>query len=138
AGDEVAWYAASPSPARVDDPAAIRGVDRHVELEPLLAAARAGADRVLLFSDRPVDGATPVLRSAPADNVGIVEFTATDEEVFIRIVNHGPPRAIPVELVGGGPIIQDTIPAGGTVWSRRGDFSKAASVEVSLGVADSF
>lgn len=137
-GDDVHWYAASPSPRRFDDPTEIRGVDVHVDLAPLLAAARAGVDHVLLFSDRPAEGATLVLRSAPADNVGIVEFTATDEEVFIRIVNHGPPRPIPVELAAGDLKIRDTLPAGRLVWSRRGDYSKALSVKVSLAAADSF
>lgn len=137
-GDEISWLAASPSPRRVQDPAEIRSADGHVELEPLLAAARAGADHVVLFTDRPVDGAKLILRAAPADNVGIVAFTATDEEVFIRIVNHGAPRPIPVELAAGDLKVRDTIPAGKLVWSRRGDYSKASSVKVSLGVADSF
>ena len=137
-GDEVSWYAASPSPQKVKDPAEIRGVDAHVDLGPLLAAARAGADHVLLFTDRPVDGAKLILRAAPADNVGIVAFTAADDEVFIRIVNHGAPRPIPVELAAGDLKVRDTIPAGKLVWSRRGDFSKATSVKISLGVTDSF
>jgi hypothetical protein len=137
-GDEITWYAASPSPRKVQDPAEIRIADHPVELEPLLAGARAGADHVLLFSDRPVDGAKLILRAAPADNVGIVAFTAADDEVFIRIVNYGAPRPVPVELSAGDLKVRDAIPAGRTVWSRRGDFSKAASVKVSLGVTDSF
>lgn len=137
-GDEISWYAAAPSPRKVRDPAEIRVVDAHVELEPLLAAARAGADHVLLFTDRPVDGAKLILRAAPADNVGIVAFTAADDEVFIRIVNHGAPRPIPVELAAGDLKVRDTIPVGRTVWSRRGDYSKASTVRVSLDVADSF
>src|SRR6185436_15049469 len=96
AGDEVTVYAAAPGPRRVALEQ-VAPIDAHVELEPLLAAARAAADHVVLFTDRPVDGANLRLRAAPADNVGIVEFSATDDEVFVRIVNHGPAKAIPVE-----------------------------------------
>jgi aerotolerance regulator-like protein len=136
--DEVSWYAASPSPRRFKEADEIRGVDVHVELEPLLAAARAAADHVLLFTDRPTDGAKAVLLAAPADNAGIVAFTATDEEVFVRLVNHGSPRPIPIDLMAGDLDVRETIPAGQLVWCRRGDFSKAPFVRVSLTVSDSF
>lgn len=134
--DVVAWYAATPSPRRLE-PSEIVPVDVHVELEPLLAAAR-GADRVLLFSDRPVPGPQLALLGAPKDNVGIVEFSASDEEVFVRLANHGAPRAIPIELTAGASKVRETVPAGQAVWSRRGDFSKADAVRVSIDVADSF
>ncbi|MBI3855138.1 MAG: BatA domain-containing protein [Planctomycetes bacterium] len=137
-GDEVKYYASLPSPQRLDDRAGLHPVDVHVELEPLLAAARGGADHVILFSDRPADGATPALFAAPADNAGIVEFSAGDEEVFVRIVDRAPARPLPIELIAGDLKIRETLPPGARVWSRRGDFSKAASVRVSLDVADSF
>jgi len=138
AGDDIKYYAATPSPRQLDASLAAIQIDEHVDLEPLLAAARASSDHVILFSDRPAPGAHLWLSSAPADNVGIVEFTATNEEVFIRIVNHGPAKAIPVELVAGALKVREIIPAGQQVWSRRGDFSKADSVKVTLDAADSF
>jgi hypothetical protein len=137
AGDEVTVYARrARAPPR--DAGTGRADRRARRAEPLLAAARAAADHVVLFSDRPVDGANLRLRAAPADNVGIVEFSATDDEVFVRIVNHGPAKAIPVELTAGAQKIRETIPAGKQVWSRRGDYSKVDSVRVTLDVADSF
>jgi hypothetical protein len=92
----------------------------------------------VLFSDRPAEGAHLALLAAPADNVGIVEFRATNDEVFIRLVNHGPAKSIPVELVAGSLKVRETIPAGQPVWFRRGDYSKADSIRVSLDAADSF
>ena len=136
-GDDVKVYASLPSPRQVEM-LQVAPVDVHVELEPLLAAARASSDHVVLFSDRPVDGPRLSLLAAPADNVGIVEFAASNEEIFVRVVNHGPAREIPIELVAGAVNVRETIPAGQTVWFRRGDFSKADSVRVSLDVADSF
>jgi hypothetical protein len=85
-----------------------------------------------------VEGARLALLQAPADNAGIVEFTATNDEVFVRLANHGPAREIPIELSAGSVKVRETVPAGQTVWFRRGDFSKAESVRVSLDVADSF
>jgi hypothetical protein len=136
-GDDVKVYAALPSPRRVDVPD-VAPVDVHVELEPLLAAAGASSDQVVLFSDRPVEGPRLSLLSAPADNVGIVEFTATNDEIFVRLANHGPPREIPIELIAGAVKVRETVPAGQSVWFRRGDFSRADSVRVSLDVSDSF
>jgi hypothetical protein len=137
AGDEVTVYAAQPAPRRLGLEQ-VAAIDAHVELGPLLAAARAAADHVVLFSDRPVDGVNLRLLAAPADNVGIVDFSATDDEVFVRIVNHGPATPIPVELAAGDRRIRDTIPAGKQVWSRRGDYSKVEAIRVTLDVADSF
>ncbi len=136
-GDDVKVYASLPSPQRMELYGLVP-VDVHVDLEPLLAAARASSDHVVLFSDRPVEGARLSLLQAPADNVGIVEFTATNDEVFVRLANHGPAREIPIELSAGTLKVRETVPAGKTVWFRRGDFSKAESVRVSLDVADSF
>jgi hypothetical protein len=138
ANDEVSSYAATPAPRRLEKSERVTPVDEHVELEPLLAAARAGSDRVVLFSDRPAPGATLSLLAAPADNVGIVEFSATSDEVFVRIVNHGPAKAIPIELVAGGTTVRETIPAGERRWSHRADYTKADSVRITLGVSDSF
>ena len=137
-GDEVTFYDALPAPRSTREFTPARWVDVHVDLEPLLAAARASSDHVVLFSDRPVEGAKLWLLGIKADNVGIVEFTATNDEVFIRLVNHGPAKPIPVELVAGTTTIRETIPAGQQVWFRKGDYSKADSLRVSLGVTDSF
>jgi len=136
--DEVTFYAATPSPRRLEALTDDLQIDEHVDLEPLIAAARVGSDHVVLFSDRPVPGADLQLFSAAADNVGIAEFSATDDEVFIRVVNHGPPKPIPVELLAGGVKVRETIPAGAQRWSHRADYSKAESVRVALDVADSF
>lgn len=135
--DDVKVYASVPSPRRLEL-SQLAPVDAHVDFEPLLAAARAASDHVLLFTDRPVEGARLSLLSAPADNAGIVDFTATNEEVFVRLVNHGPPRPLTIELVAGPLKVREIVPSGQTVWFRRGDFSKAPSVRVTLDVADSF
>jgi hypothetical protein len=136
--DTIQLYAALPAPGRSDSWTEVVPVDEHVDLAPLLAAARSSSDEVVLFSDRPAKGAHLALFAAPADNAGIVEFSATNDEIFIRLVNHGPAKPIPVELVAGGLTIRETIPAGESRWSHRADYSKADSVRVSLGTADSF
>jgi hypothetical protein len=136
--DQVSCYASSPSPRSFKEISEARVVDVHVDLGPLLAAARPNSDHVVLFSDRPHDGAALSLLGAPADNVGIVEFTATNDEVFIRLVNHGPARPIPVELNAGSLKVRDIVPAGELKWFRRGDYSKADSIRVSLDLPDSF
>jgi hypothetical protein len=137
-GDDVKYYAASPSPRRLASSDGAIQVDTRVDLEPLLAAARQGADQVVLYTDRPVEGARLALLGAPMDNVGIVEFTVSDEEVFIRLVNHGPPRPLPVEMIVGETKIRDTLAPGQRTWFRRGDYSKAVSVKVALDARDSF
>ena len=107
-----------------------------MDLDPLLAAARDRADTLILFSDRPRPGAKLALFGAPGGQLGIVEFNATDEEVFIRLVNHGPPRPIPVELRAGE--LRPRGPARGPRGLvRSGDYSRATA-EVSLGASDSF
>jgi hypothetical protein len=136
--DTIQLYAALPSPGRTDFWAEVVPVDEHVDLAPLLAAARSSSDDVVLFSDRPAEGAHLALFGAPADNVGIVEFSASNDEVFVRIVNHGPAKAIPIELVAGTLRVRETIPAGERRWSHRADYSKADAVRVSLDVPDSF
>jgi hypothetical protein len=136
--DEVTCYAASPYPRSFAEVGKVAPVDVHVDLEPLLAAARPGADHVVLFSDRPRDGVDLALLAGPPDNVGIVEFNATSTEVFVRLVNHGPPRPIPLVLDTGVRRIRETLPAGRLVWFRRGDFSKASNVRVSLEGGDRF
>ncbi len=136
--DTIQLYAALPSPGRTDFWEAVVPVDEHVDLAPLLAAAHASSDDVVLFSDRPSERAHLALFAAPADNVGIVEFSASDDEVFVRIVNHGASKPIPVELVAGTLKIRETIPAGEQRWSHRADYSKADSVRVRLDVPDSF
>jgi len=137
-GDTIVLYGANPAPWRLVDLRNIGAPDEHVDLEPLLAAARSSADHVVLYSDRPVEGAHLRLLAAPADNVGIVDFRASDDEVFIRIVNHGAAKPIPVELAAGTLTVRETIPAGQLVWSRRADFSKVERVKVTLDVKDSF
>jgi hypothetical protein len=136
--DQVRCFASTPTPMSIPGPEFVNQIDAHVDLEPLLAAARATSDVVVVYSDRPVDGAQLALYGAPADNAGIVEFSASDDEVFVRIVQHGPPRALPIELVAGEARVRETLAAGQRTWTRKGDFSKAASVRVSLDAKDSF
>lgn len=137
-GDEVVCYAASPLPRSFKEVSQAAQVDIHVDLDPLLAAARPGADHVVVFSDRPQSGAVLSLLAAPRDNIGIVDFTVTSDEVFLRLVNHGPPRPIPLLLQAGDLKIRETLAAGELVWSHRGDFSKVASVRVTLEARDHF
>lgn len=136
--DEVTSFAASPAPGSFKEIGKAQVVDVHVNLQPLLAAARSAADPVVLFSDRPAEGARLALFAAPADNVGIVEFTATNDEVFVRLVNHGAPRPIPIELAAGALRVRETVPAGELKWFRRGNFSKADSIRITADVPDSF
>jgi hypothetical protein len=136
--DEVTLYAAGPGPRTIPSPAEAAVVDAHVDLEPLLQAAKASSEHVILFSDAAA-GATPAaLFGAPADNVGIVEFSVSDEEAFVRIVNHGPPRPIPIELSAGALKVREILPAGQRTWSHRADYSKAPSVRIALEAKDSF
>lgn len=141
AGDEVAFYAADPSPRRADRPEEIRPVHAHVDLGPLLAVARAQADEVVLFSDRPVEGARLRLLAGPSGNVGIVEFTPADDELFARLVNHGPPgRPVTVRWGADGQEGEErrTLGPGVSSWSRRGDFRKAGRVWVEVRAGDGF
>jgi len=136
--DIVTVYAADPSPRKIGSPAEARSVDTHVNLGPLLQGASAEADHILLFSDREADGAKPVLFGAPKDNAGIVEFSVSDDEAFVLIVNHGAPRPLPVELRAGDLRVQETVPAGQRTWSHKADYSKAPFVRIALATNDSF
>jgi hypothetical protein len=136
--DVVTCYDAAPSPRTIASPSEARIVDIHVNLGPLIQGASAESDHVLLFSDRAVDGTKPVLFGAPADNAGIVQFSVSDDEAFVRIVNHGPERPLPIELRAGDLKITETVPAGQRTWSHRADYSKAPFVRVTLMTSDSF
>ena len=138
--DELTYFAAAPSPGRIGDPAELRPVDAHVDLAPLLAAARQTAEEVVVFSDRPVDGARARLFGGAGGNVGIVGFTAADDEIFARIVNHGEARRVTLTLeAGAGPAEEMLdLPPGISVWSRKGDFVRADEVSLALGTGDGF
>ncbi len=140
AGDRVSYYAADPSPRRDADPGAFQVVDIHVDPEPLLAVARQENERVVLFSDRPHAGVDVERFAGPAGNLGIVEFTATDEELFARIVNHGAARKASLTLGVDGRTSERPIdlPAGERGWFEKGDFSKAATIILALPVGDGF
>lgn len=139
-GDEVAYYAADPSPRRVDRPEEIRIVQAHVDLGPLLAVARAQADEVVVFSDRPLEGVRLRLRAGPPGNVGIVGFTPADDELFVRVVNHGPRRSASVRWTvdGEGHQEERVLQPGISAWSRRGDFREARHVSVEVRAGDGF
>ncbi len=136
--DRVTCYAATPSPKSFPTPDGFLQLDAHVDLDPLLAAARAGSEHVVVFSDRPVAGTHLALYGAPPDNIGIVEFSVSDDEVFIRLAQQGPPRPIPLELIAGETTLRETLTAGQRTWSRKGDYTKAASVRVAIAPKDSF
>jgi len=136
--DVVTCYDAAPSPRTIAAPSEAAVVDTHVPLGPLVRAARSVSDHVIVFSDAEVSGTASVLFGAPADNAGIVEFSVSDEEAFVRIVNHGPARDLPIELTAGALSIHERIPAGQRTWSHRADYSKASSVRVALETKDSF
>ena len=139
-GDEVAFYASDPSPRRAERLEEIRPVHAHVDLGPLLAVARSQADEVVVFSDRPVEGAHLRLLAGPAGNVGIVEFTAAEDELFARVVNYGPPRSVRVRWSVDGEAREEerTLESGVSAWSRRGDFRKARRVSVEVRAEDGF
>ena len=113
-GDEVALFASTPAPARVKDLDEVRALDVHVDVEPLIAAAREAAEHVILFSDRPVEGVHSVLIGSGGGNVGIVGFSVTDREIFARLVNHGST----VHLGGAGDHVLDIICVAGAVHMR--------------------
>jgi hypothetical protein len=136
-GDRVSVYAASPSPRKLDLEE-VREVHAHVDLAPLIAAARQETERVLVFTDRPVEGAHARLLGGPADNAGIVAFTAADDEVFVRVVRHGAPRPLRIRLAAGELRVEEALPAGKDAWFRRGDYSKAPRVDVSIVPGDGF
>ncbi|HEX7897349.1 MAG TPA: BatA domain-containing protein, partial [Planctomycetota bacterium] len=138
--DDATYYAADPSPRKERDPGKFRIVDVHVDTAPLLAVARAENERVLLVSDRAAAGVDAELVQGPAGNVGIVEFAASDGEIFARIANHGAARKVSATLsVDGRPrALEIDLPAGERGWWEKGDFSRAMSVELALKTADGF
>ncbi len=136
--DIVTSYAADPSPRKLSSPAQARVVDTHVNLAPLIQGASAESDQVILFSDRQVEGVKSVLFGAPKDNAGIVECSVSDDEAFVRIVNHGAPRPLPIELWAGDLKVKETVPAGQRTWPHQADYSKAPFVRITLVTNDSF
>jgi hypothetical protein len=116
-------------------------MDEHVELEPLLAAARQAADHVLVLSDRAPAGVPARLFGGPGGNVGITEFAAHEDEVFARIANHGAARSVRGRLIVDGRAIEISVdlPGGGEIaWHRRENLSAAASVVLELAAGDAF
>ena len=138
--DLVTFYDGSRGPRSLPRALDAVPVDAHVDLEPILAAAKRAADHVLLYSDRAIPGTRLVSFDAPSDNVGIVELSVTDEEVFVRLVNHGAARAVPIEMTADDRPFAETkeLPRGPSVWFRKGDYSKVQRVRVSLAPGDSF
>ncbi len=143
--DRISIYAAVPSPRRLDSIDEVRAVHAHVDTRPLLAAARAEADEVVYFSDRPPEGAVGAgirmaLFGGKGGNVGIVEFSASDSGVFGRVVNHGPARRVDIELAAGGRVVRERVDLspGETAWSRSEDLSGAAGVSLRVAAGDSF
>ncbi len=139
-GDEVALYAAVPSPRRLGTIDEVRAVHAHVDLAPLVAAAREESGHVIVFSDRPVEGAHTRLLAAGAGNAGIVEFSAADGEVFARIANHGPARRVALRLAAGDRSHEEAreLPPGVSAWHRKDDFRAAGSVSLELDAPDGF
>ena len=123
---------------RIDE---VRGIDAHVDIDVLLEAARSEAEEVLLFSDRAPAGVIAELFGATGKNIGFVAFSATDSEVFARIVNHGPTRAVPLVLVVDEEkksLGKVDLQQGETVWSRNLDLSAAERVGLLLETGDHF
>ncbi len=141
--DEIVVYAAVPDPRRVLRLDEVRAVHEHVDLAPLLAAAREETPHVVCFSDRAPPGpvAASALFGGEGGNVGIVEFTVDDQEVFARIANHGPSRRVPLKLEWTGKTLalDLDLPPGQTAWSRRPeDLGGAGAVTLSLETRDHF
>jgi hypothetical protein len=143
-GDAVSIYAAVPSPRRVESIDDVHAVHAHVDTAPLLAAAREEAEDVIYLSDRLPEGTTPGVRArlfgGPAMNVGIVEFSASDSGVFARIVNHGPPRTVGMEISKGDWVVRSSIylPSGELAWNRADDLAGVDHVSLRLTPADPF
>lgn len=139
--DRVSVYWAVPDPRRgasVDD---VQAVHVHVDPAPMVAAARQETPHVILFSDRPIEGVKAALFSAPGWNVGIVDFSVTEGEAFVRIVNHGESRKVPILVRADGAIVESAsldLAPGTTAWALKRDFSRAKEVRVGLDVRDSF
>lgn len=130
--DAVTLYAAVPAPRRIDRLDELRYVDAHVDLSPLIQAAKGAAEHVIVFSDAAVDGTHPILFGAPADNAGIVAFSVSDTDAFVRIDAQGAPRPRQIELRSGDTRVEATLPAGQQTWSHRADYSTTPLVRVSI------
>lgn len=132
--DEASFYAADPAPRKEKDPGAFRIVDVHVDVEPLLAVARAENERVVLFSDRAPAGVEAELFGGPKGNAGIVEFGVSDGEVFARIANHGAARRVTASLkVDGVAETKDLeLPPGEIAWFEKRDLTTARAVSLAL------
>jgi len=142
-GDRRSVFAAAPSPRRLDRAglAALGPVDEHVDLEPLLAAARQAADHVLLLSDRAPAGVDARLFGSEGGNVGITALSVGGGEIFARIANHGAVRdvALVVRIDGRETAERISLPAGGErAWSRKADLGGAESVALELETGDGF
>jgi hypothetical protein len=136
--DEVTWYAAAPAPGRVEDPAVLRPGTRRADLAPLVTAARAVSDVVVVLGDRPVEGARTWSLSGPSANAGIAAFRADDETLFARFVNHGPERrtSLRIETGAGTRTEPVTLPPGSSIWTRKGDFARESRIALTLDLDD--
>jgi hypothetical protein len=139
-GDEVALFAALPSPRRIASPDELKAVQAHVDVAVLLEAAAQWAPHVVLFSDRAPGGVRAALFGVEPGNVGIVEFAVTDDEVFALLANHGAPREVAWGLRQDGREVSGkvSLPTGLTPWSRRGSFGGASRVGLGLVAGDAF
>lgn len=144
ADDSVSFYAAVPSPRRLDGIDGVRAVHAHVDTAPLLAAALSEAEDVVYFSDRPPESPAPNVRMAlfggPRGNVGIVEFSASESRIFARIVNHGPARAVPAVISRDGKSSRTEIhlPPGETAWDHDTGSSGGEILSLRLETGDGF
>jgi len=142
-GDEVAVFAAAPEPRRlgVQDIPRIEAVHERVDVETLLAAARREAAHVILVSDRaPAGGGHALLLGGPGGNAGIVELAVSDQDVFVRGVNHGPPRNVGVRFKVDERAREETfqMPSGVWTWPQAMDGVNAKRVSVELVADDPF
>ena len=139
--DELVVYWQERAPRRGKRIDEVRGIDAHVDVDVLLDAARSEAKQVVLFSDRAPEGVTAELFGATGKNIGIVAFSATDTEVFARIVNHGAARAVPALLWVDGKkrsLGNIDLARGETAWTRKVDLSGAKRMEMRLYTDDHF
>jgi hypothetical protein len=142
ADDEVSVFAAAPEPRRValGELANLEAVHGHVDVGPLLEAARHEATHVVLISDRAPAGVRSMLLGGPAGNIGITELTVTDADVFVRGVNHGPARGLTVRwrLDETGREERIEVPSGVWTWHRPVEAGKAGRVSVEVAPSDAF
>ncbi|HXX92931.1 MAG TPA: BatA domain-containing protein [Planctomycetota bacterium] len=142
AGDDLSFFAAVPAPQRLGSLSELRGIDAHVDLEPLVAAARQGAEQVIVFTDRPVAGAHSVLLGTAGGNAALTELTATEEEIFARLVAHGEPRKAVLRVEWGPHRIEETVSLEGKGtprgWFHKGDFSGTEEIRLTLLGEDGF